>query len=100
MPFYEYECPKCGPFEVRRSINDDPLKECPVCGSELQMLFHPTSFIMRGSMKVGRVRGASGQLGQRVNETDRSNIDAHSPQKADSKGHAKATPTRPKPRRT
>ena len=61
------------------------------------MLFHPTPFIMRGSMKVDKVRGASGQLGQRVSETDRSNIDAHSPQRADSKERPKATPTRPKP---
>jgi len=62
------------------------------------MLFHPAPFIMKGSMKVGRVRGASGQLGQRVSETDRSNIDAYSPQRTDSKERPKATPTRPRPR--
>ena len=79
-------------------MNDDRLKECPTCGREIRMLFHPAPFIMKGSMKVDRVKGASGQLGQRVSETDRSNIDAYSPQRANSKGHAKATPTRPKPR--
>jgi len=99
MPFYDYECPKCGPFGIRRSIKDDSLKECPVCGSELRMLFHPTPFIMKGDMKVGRVRGTSGQLGQRVSETDRDNIDTYSPQRATSKGRPKATPTRPKPGR-
>ena len=78
-------------------MNDDRLKECPTCGKEIRKLFQPTAFIMRGSMKVGRVRGTSGQLGQRVSETDIGNIDTHSPQRVDSKGRAKATPTRPRP---
>lgn len=92
MPIYEYECSNCGIFEVRQSIKDSPLKECPTCGEEVRMLFHPASF--RGHAKPDRVRGSSGQLGQRVSDTDISNIDTYSPQRADSKGHPKVTPTR------
>jgi len=96
MPYYDYECLKCGIFEVRRSIKDDPLKECPTCGREIRRLFHPTPFIIAGNNKPDRVRGVSGQLGQRVSDTDKSNIDTYSPQRADSKGRPKATPTRSK----
>jgi len=96
MPFYEYECPNCGVFEIRQNMNDERLKECPTCGREIQMLFQPTAFIMKGQVQPAMVRSASGQLGQRVSETDRSNIDVHSPQLATSKGRPKATPTRSK----
>lgn len=33
MPFYEYQCTKCGhEEEVLQKIGDKPLKKCPVCG--------------------------------------------------------------------
>lgn len=31
MPIYEYECPKCGVFEVQHSASDKPLKAKPGC---------------------------------------------------------------------
>ena len=32
MPTYEYECKKCGHFfEEFQSMNDRPLRTCPVC---------------------------------------------------------------------
>jgi len=105
MSRYEYECPNCGVFEIRRSIKADPLKKCPKCGSEIRQLFSPPSAIYRGSGffttdKKGdtRVRSASGQLGQRASEIDSSNMDSFSRQRSDSKGRAKATPTRPGPK--
>jgi putative FmdB family regulatory protein len=37
MPTYEYKCTKCEEmFEVFQKMTDIPLKECPVCGGELQ----------------------------------------------------------------
>ena len=98
IPFYEYECPKCGVFETRENMLDNRLKECPTCGREIRMLFHPAPFIMKGQVQPNRVRGESGQLGHRVSETDASNIDTFSHQRSDSKGRAKASPTRPGPK--
>ncbi|MGI5852883.1 MAG: FmdB family zinc ribbon protein [Bacillota bacterium] len=34
MPTYDYECHKCGRFEVFQRITEEPLKVCPQCGSE------------------------------------------------------------------
>jgi len=32
MPLYEYKCTDCNHrFEITHSMNDEPLKECPVC---------------------------------------------------------------------
>jgi putative FmdB family regulatory protein len=46
MPIYEYkasgsaQCELCqNKFEVRQGINDEPLKACPKCGSEVRRLF-------------------------------------------------------------
>jgi putative FmdB family regulatory protein len=37
MPTYEYKCTKCEEiFEIFQKMTDIPLKECPVCGGELQ----------------------------------------------------------------
>ena len=33
MPFYEYQCAKCGhEEEVLQKVSDKPLKKCPACG--------------------------------------------------------------------
>ena len=46
MPIYEYKatgkahCKLCkDKFEVRQGMNDEPLKSCPECGSEVMRLF-------------------------------------------------------------
>ncbi len=103
--FYDYECPKCGVFEMRENMLDDRLKNCPTCGAEVNQLFHATPAIFKGTgffttdnKGDSRVRGASGQLGQRASEIDSSNMDTFSRQRSDSKGRAKATPTRPGPK--
>lgn len=31
MPTYDYECAKCGTFELFQSMKDDALKVCPHC---------------------------------------------------------------------
>ena len=47
MPFYEYKavekgCRYCqGKFEVRQSMNEEPLKSCPRCGAAVRRLFSP-----------------------------------------------------------
>ena len=102
--FYGYECPECGVFENRENMQDERLKHCPTCGRKVVQLFTAAPAIFKGSgfyttdsKGDTRVRGASGQLGQKASEIDASNIDTFSHQRSDSKGRAKATPTRPGP---
>ena len=50
MPTYEYVCKACGHlFEIVRSMNDEPLTECPECGGELRKVFAAPAISFRGS---------------------------------------------------
>lgn len=48
MPIYEYSCPKCGEFEQRQSIHDDPLRRCPKCRSKVTKLISASGFHLKG----------------------------------------------------
>ncbi len=48
MPIYEYECEKCGPFEVMQRITEAPLKRCETCGKPVKKLMSNTSFALKG----------------------------------------------------
>jgi putative FmdB family regulatory protein len=49
MPIYEYECSKCGVFEINQRITDDPIRKCPTCRSKVKKLISNTSFQLKGS---------------------------------------------------
>lgn len=49
MPIYEYECENQHRFEKWQSMKDDPLTECPTCGSAVHKIFHPAGIIFKGS---------------------------------------------------
>jgi len=51
MPTYEYECKSCShSFEAFQSMNDQPLKDCPKCGSEVRrIIFGGAGVIFKGS---------------------------------------------------
>jgi putative FmdB family regulatory protein len=51
MPFYEYECQKCGHhLEAMQKITDAPLRKCPDCGRPaLRKLISPPVFRLKGS---------------------------------------------------
>ena len=35
MPYYDYRCPDCGPFDCRRPLSESSLPSpCPKCGKE------------------------------------------------------------------
>ncbi|NLB52717.1 MAG: transcriptional regulator [Syntrophomonadaceae bacterium] len=38
MPIYDYKCSQCGRFDKMQKISEEPLTECPVCGSPVQRL--------------------------------------------------------------
>jgi putative FmdB family regulatory protein len=47
MPRYEYECPKCGSFEVTQRISDAPL-ERHECGEAVERRISKTAFSLKG----------------------------------------------------
>lgn len=49
MPIYEYDCPKCGHFELIRKFSDPPLKKCPTCKKAVKKLMSNTSFQLKGT---------------------------------------------------
>ena len=50
MPTYEYECGTCGTFEQFQRITEDPLSDCPRCGSAVRRLISSgTGIIFKGS---------------------------------------------------
>jgi putative FmdB family regulatory protein len=67
MPIYEYECPKCGEFEITQRITEDPLKKCPTCKSKVRKLISNTSFQLKGSgwyvTDYGGKKGAAKESG-------------------------------------
>lgn len=57
MPIYEYKaidgahCKLCkGRFEVRQGMNDETLKTCPQCGSQITRLFSRPFLFRRESL--------------------------------------------------
>jgi putative FmdB family regulatory protein len=48
MPIYEYECSKCGNFEVNQSISEEPLKRCPKCRRKVTKLISSSAFHLKG----------------------------------------------------
>lgn len=49
MPIYEYECTKCGTFEVTQRITEKPLGRCPTCKGKVKKLISNTSFQLKGT---------------------------------------------------
>lgn len=49
MPIYEYQCQKCGTFEVSQRITENPLNKCPTCKGKIKKLISNTSFQLKGS---------------------------------------------------
>ncbi len=49
MPIYEYQCQKCGEFEVTQKITDQPLDVCPTCGQEVKKLISNSTFKLMGT---------------------------------------------------
>jgi putative FmdB family regulatory protein len=49
MPIYEYECPKCGRFDVLQKMSAAPLEVHETCGSKVKKLMSASSFSFKGS---------------------------------------------------
>lgn len=49
MPLYEYQCARCGRFEVIQKFSDDPLRTCPTCGDEVQKMLSAPAIQFKGT---------------------------------------------------
>jgi putative FmdB family regulatory protein len=49
MPIYEYDCPKCGRFDVIQKMSAKPLATHDVCGSKVTKLMSAGAFSFKGS---------------------------------------------------
>lgn len=54
MPIYEYECPKCGRFEIVQKVSDKPAKAKPDCSDKkcpcsAKRILSPAAFHLKGA---------------------------------------------------
>ena len=50
MPTYDYECKKCGRFDIFQKITEPPLEICPECGGSVNRLISKNvAIIFKGS---------------------------------------------------
>ena len=67
MPLYEYQCGKCGRFELIQKFSDQPLSVCPTCGQEVQKLLSAPAIQFKGTgwyiTDYARKGGTSGSSG-------------------------------------
>lgn len=49
MPLYEYQCGRCGRFELIQKFSDAPLAQCPTCGGEVHKLLSAPAIQFKGS---------------------------------------------------
>ncbi len=50
MPTYEYQCKKCGRFQISQRITEPALEVCPTCGEPVQRLIsRNVGIIFKGS---------------------------------------------------
>ncbi len=49
MPIYEYQCQKCGTFEITQRITEKSLTKCPTCKGKVKKLISNTSFQLKGT---------------------------------------------------
>ncbi len=66
MPTYEYACTACGHrLEAVQKFSDDPLTECPECGSPLRKVYGAVGIVLKGSgFYKTDSRAASGSNGK------------------------------------
>jgi putative FmdB family regulatory protein len=90
MPIYEYECENKHRFEKWQSIKDDPITECPECGTTVRKIFHPAGIIFKGSgWYITDSRKPSGGEAKAEAKADKSEPKAGEAVKTDSKSEAK-----------
>ena len=78
MPIYEYECPKCGRFDVLQKMSAKPLEKHDVCGSKVKKLISASAFAFKGSGFYITDYGKDGKKGAKADAPKRTQSDAGS----------------------
>ena len=90
MPIYEYECENKHRFEKWQSIKDDPITECPDCGTPVRKIFHPAGIIFKGSgWYITDSRKSSGSESKTESKSE-SKTETKSESKSESKSEPKS----------
>jgi putative FmdB family regulatory protein len=91
MPIYEYECENKHRFEKWQSMKDDPIKECPECGTSVRKILHPAGIIFKGSgWYITDSRKSSGSDAKAESKSDKSDTKSEGGEtKSEAKSEAK-----------
>ena len=101
MPIYEYDCQKCGTFEVTQRITEKPLGKCPTCKGKVKKLISNTSFQLKGTgwyvtdyARKDNNKGAEkGENGAKPSAESKSDSKSDSKTESSSSSSAKSTST-------
>ena len=91
MPIYEYQCQKCGTFEVTQRITEKPLGKCLTCKGKVKKLISNTSFQLKGTgWYVTDYARKDNNKGEGKGENGaKPSAESKSDSKSDSKGESK-----------
>jgi len=91
MPIYEYQCQKCGTFEVTQRITEKPLGKCPTCKGKVKKLISNTSFQLKGTgwYVTDYARKDNNKGAEKGENGAKSSAESKSDSKSDSKGESK-----------
>ena len=91
MPIYEYQCQKCGTFEVTQRITEKPLGKCPTCKGKVKKLISNTSFQLKGTgwYVTDYARKDNNKGAEKGENGAKSSAESKSVSKSDSKGESK-----------
>jgi putative FmdB family regulatory protein len=96
LPTYEYACTACGHrLEAVQRFTDEPLTECPECGSALRKVYGAVGIVLKGSgfykndSRAGASSNGSGSKGADAHSGDGSSSEPSS--KKESPGSEKST---------
>ena len=101
MPIYEYQCQKCGTFEVTQRITEKALSKCPTCKAKVKKLISNTSFQLKGTgwylTDYARKSNGASKTGNGSKETSESKPATTEPKKEASpaKNDSSSTSTTP-----
>jgi putative FmdB family regulatory protein len=93
MPIYEYDCVKCGTFEVTQRITEKALSKCPTCRGKVKKLISNTSFQLKGTGWYITDYARKGQNGEAKSQESGKSADGKSETKSDSKKSDSASST-------
>jgi putative FmdB family regulatory protein len=90
VPLYEYQCEKCGRFEIIQKFSDQLLTACPTCGQEVQKLLSAPAIQFKGTgwyiTDYARKGGTGGASSSGTNDGGTKSSDStSSPQNSTSK---------------